>query len=359
MTFWFGNSNYGQLLQCWALQQYLELKGHEPFVIKYLALGEPWWKCHIRRILNRKAPVSVNDAKRDFEGFRNRYFRFSKLYTSLKQIQSYPPKYDAYIAGSDQIWVHSLDNNQVHPYFLNFGESQVKRIAYAPSFGMTEYPAKDQNKLKNLLSNIDAISCREYSGVNICNKIGFKATKVVDPTLLLTKDVYTKALHLHLRDRCGLFIYSLNINSPEEIQWTALKLLAKEKCWEIFVTPASGYNEGTELFGNEVKYIYSTPENWLEQIANSELVVTTSFHGVVFSIIMHTPFVYIPLSGEHSKSNNRVLDLLNDLQLGDRALTADKDIKVLIDNAINWQEADLRLKKLRSESEDFILNAIK
>ena len=36
VTFWQSGDNYGQQLQCWALQRYLKGIGHEPFLIRYL-----------------------------------------------------------------------------------------------------------------------------------------------------------------------------------------------------------------------------------------------------------------------------------------------------------------------------------
>lgn len=358
MTYWFGDSNYGQILQCWALQHFLRHEGHESYVIRYLALGEPWWKCLIRRVLNRRAPVTAKDRLRNFEGFRTRNLNFSPLYTSYEQIKSRPPKYDAYIAGSDQIWVQPLKNSQIKPYFLDFGDPHVKRIAYAPSFGMVEYPENDKPELKELLTKMDAVSCREYSGVDICRNVGVEATKVLDPTLLLKEQDYTEGLKLQVSERKGLFIYSLNINKPEDIHWSILKKLADDKGWKTIVTPAAGYNEGSELFGDEVQYIYSTPQQWVEQIANSELVVTTSFHGIVFSIIMHTPFVYVPLSGAHSKSNNRIIDLLKDLGLGNRIQTEKNTISEIMDKQIDWEDVETRLGKQRDSSIQFLANAL-
>ena len=38
ITFWQSNDNYGQVLQCFALQQQLIKLGHKPFLIKYVPL---------------------------------------------------------------------------------------------------------------------------------------------------------------------------------------------------------------------------------------------------------------------------------------------------------------------------------
>ena len=250
-----------------------------------------------------------------------------------------------------------MSNPQIRPYFLDFGSKEIKKIAYAPSFGMQTYPDENKPLLKELLQDFDAVSCREYSGVDICREVGICATKVLDPTLLLTKKDYVEGLNLTLNKREGIFIYSLNICNPEDIRWSELKQIAKDKSWKIQVTPASGYNESSELFDG-VEYLYSTPNQWVEQIANSELVVTTSFHGVVFSIIMHTPFVYIPLKGVHSKSNNRVLDLLIDLGLISRILDDNVMIYSVIGEEIDWVTVDAKIFQYKDISSRFLLNGL-
>ena len=357
MTFWFGDSNYGQILQCWALYSFLEKKGYFPYIIRYLSLGEGRLKRFIRRFLPSRNKLSPKDKLRDFPGFRKKYLCMSDVYTSLDQIQRNPPHAFAYIAGSDQIWTQSLSNPQIRPYFLDFGSKEIKKIAYAPSFGMQTYPDENKPLLKELLQDFDAVSCREYSGVDICREVGICATKVLDPTLLLTKKDYVEGLNLTLNKREGIFIYSLNICNPEDIRWSELKQIAKDKSWKIQVTPASGYNESSELFDG-VEYLYSTPNQWVEQIANSELVVTTSFHGVVFSIIMHTPFVYIPLKGVHSKSNNRVLDLLIDLGLISRILDDNVMIYSVIGEEIDWVTVDAKIFQYKDISSRFLLNGL-
>ena len=37
ITYWYSEENYGQILQCYALQQFLRNMGHEAFLIKYKA----------------------------------------------------------------------------------------------------------------------------------------------------------------------------------------------------------------------------------------------------------------------------------------------------------------------------------
>ncbi len=372
LTFWYGDSNYGQILQCYALQRVLEQLGCEPYVVRFVGYGESRLRKLVKQLLPflRRKP-SPTDRLRGFEAFRKRHFRMSPLYTSIAQIRSCPPRYDAYIAGSDQIWKQSLRNPQQPAYFLDFGRPEVRRIAYAASFGMETYPDGDKAQLKGLLQRFDAISCREYSGVEICRDLGLAATKVLDPTLLLTREEYLN-LNPNLNEKAAkvnenensslftlhssLFIYSLNINSAEEIRWSELREAIEGK---VVVTPAAGYNESAELFGSEVEYLYATPAQWIAQIASASLVVTTSFHGIAFSILMHTPFVYVPLKGEFQGANNRILDLLRDLRLEERILSERTTYGSILARPIDWASVDTLLARMRQDSLEFLKKALK
>ena len=359
LTFWYGDSNYGQILQCYALQRVLEQLGCEPYVVRFVGYGESRLRKLVKQLLPflRRKP-SPTDRLRGFEAFRREHFRMSPLYTSIAQIRSCPPRYDAYIAGSDQIWKQSLQNPQQPAYFLDFGRPEVRRIAYAASFGMETYPDVDKAQLKGLLQRFDAISCREYSGVEICRDLGLDAAKVLDPTLLLTRENYEALQSTPPKGerRGGFFIYSLNINSAEEIRWSELREAVEGK---VVVTPAAGYNESAELFGSEVEYLYATPAQWIAQIASASLVVTTSFHGIAFSILMHTPFVYVPLKGEFQGANNRILDLLRDLRLEERILSEQATYGSILARPIDWASVDTLLARMRQDSLEFLKEALK
>ena len=384
LTFWYGDSNYGQILQCYALQRVLEQLGCEPCVVRFVGYGESRLRKLVKQLLPflRRKP-SPTDRLRGFEAFRREHFRMSPLYTSIAQIRSCPPRYDTYIAGSDQIWKQSLQNPQQPAYFLDFGRPEVRRIAYAASFGMETYPDEDKAQLKGLLQRFDAISCREYSGVEICRDLGLSATKVLDPTLLLTREEYLNEKAAIEREQsqtglsfaeceqarpkvnensslftlhCSLFIYSLNINSASEIRWSELREAVEGK---VVVTPAAGYNESAELFGSKVEYLYATPAQWIAQIASASLVVTTSFHGIAFSILMHTPFVYVPLKGEFQGANNRILDLLRDLRLEERILSERTTYGSIIARPIDWASVDTLLARMRQDSLEFLKEALK
>lgn len=370
VTFWHGNDNYGMILQCWALQTYLRKLGHDPFVIRYNPIGcfpKRWLKALIKRIKCfvsksfreevRKENLLIAEKvfhypERKFEEFREQYLTFSKLeYHYIEKLRMFPPNADCYICGSDQIWAGSLKSRNTWGYYLGFGKSNTKRIAYAPSFGYNLNTKDSIKLLGKALSRFDAISCREWNGVDLCKEHGYEATKVEDPTLLLTAEDYASIMSEKLYDNY-IFIYSLNIEKPEDIYWEDIKSAYPNH--KIVVTPSSGFIPGREIFGDEVEYRYATPGEWLSLIAHSDLVVTSSFHGIVFSILFNKKFAFVPLKGKREATNNRVLDLLSELDCLSATVISDSDHERLKSTEYRWDSINQGIKMKVADSKKFL-----
>ncbi len=379
ITFWQSKDNYGQLLQCWALQQYLRKKGHEPFLIRYNFIGNQrkpnsfrylkmfliypvvkkiWNVIEKKRNLRSWRYYEERNNERKFADFIENHIICSDIvYNNLSELRSMPPLADCYITGSDQVWAQTLEYEDNKAFFLSFGDKKIRRVAYAPSFAMLDYPNHLLFDLKRELSGLDFISVREQSGCNICESIGIYATNVLDPTLLLDKTDYIPKLLKPVAHHEYIYIYSINIASAEEIRWTELKRCIDENKHQLIVTPASGYLVGKELFG-KVGYSYATIEEWFSYIYYSNLVVTTSFHGVVFCILLEKPFVYIPLKGKYSGGNSRILDLLDELELGNRVLSDEVTYGTIINHKVDWIKVRLKLSEMRNKSISFLKEAL-
>ncbi len=378
VTFWQSDDNYGQQLQCWALQRYLKRLGHESFLIRYLykesvwrkwlkimvktALIYPllgWWR-H-RDIRRMEAVNRVKNEVRRFEEFRNSHInQTQRIYGTLKELRQDPPVADVYIAGSDQIW-HPvlLRRKDDRVFWLDFGEDKVRRIAYAVSYGVDEWPSGLQAELSRRLSRFDALSVREGSGVSICQAAGKEAVHVLDPTLLLSKDDYLSLMEdIPGKSSPYMYIYSINISKKEDIRWSELRGFAEREGLSLIVTPASGYLPGRELFEG-VEYCYATIPEWLSLIRYSGFVVTTSFHGVVFCICFHKPFIYFPLLGTHAKGNSRVLNLLSKLSLSDNVWKASGDFERIYNLLVDWDKVEELLAPLRDKSTSFLKQVLK
>jgi len=174
---------------------------------------------------------------------------------------------------------------------------------------------------------------------------------VVDPVLLLSKEIYenlSEVSEFKPSSNSYVYIYALGINSKSQIQWNIIKQFARERSLNIKITPIQG---GEHLFNNIFK-VFPSPKAWLQLIKNADYVITNSFHGTLFSIIMEKHFIVIP----KNKKDNRFSSLLSKLALNDRILETGsiQELKSIFDTNINWEEVNKRKNLFIEKSKEFI-----
>lgn len=342
LTFWWSNDNYGQLLQCYALQKFLRDRGHEAFVIRYRpdkdSVSPLWLKIikasnpvKLARHIMRRSEQRRYD--RHFGSFREKYIAWSDAaYPSYADLRGNPPEADAYIVGSDQVWnFYGLPllrmRHAVRAYFLDFGDPDVKRLSYAASWGATSLPANYEKEIRPLLARFDYIGVREESGADLCRLCGRDdAEWVCDPTLLLGAERY-RALWRE-EDALG------NVRKPGK-KYLLLYMLSNECGFDIrsvYDFAASRNLEVVYVTGNGVidgreKYFATIPE-WLYLVDSAEYVVTNSFHCGVFSSVFRKAFGIVPLTGKAVGMNARFESLFELLGTGARYVS-DGDFSVL------------------------------
>lgn len=372
ITYWTSNDNYGQLLQCYALQQVLKSMGHEPYLIRFIhserssiakkIIRHLLWN-GVRYMLSAKRRYNKQLKKinmrqnvlRHFDDFRREYIITSnRIYYGIQELQTYPPEADVYICGSDQVWRNPFTLADTPAWFLSFGNSQIHRISYAASIGR-ELEEKELPIFKQYLSLFDKISVREESARLLCNRLGFSKTQVtLDPTLLLPTEKYRKlASNIAIDNKPYLFIYILNISSQKDIYWNAVSSYLKQRKLELKIVCSSGYIQARQIIEEYPNTPATIPE-WLSFIDHAQCVLTTSFHGVVFSIKMHKPFLAILLTNQFSKGNDRIISLLNSLNLSERIYNPYKSIASQMEEPINWNNVESRLSQLQIMSYNFL-----
>jgi len=382
-TFWNSSDNYGQQLQCYALQTLLRSWGHDAFLIRYAPVVE--YKLTTRqKVVNyikhpsllvdyilhylpidtkdkreareEKRLKQINDTlnpKREFEKFREKNLNITPLvYHSYKELKENPPMADVYITGSDQVWHYPYDNDAVYGFFLQFGNEKAIRISYAASIGRALLK-KELPVFKMFLKGFDAISVREQSACDLCIEQGYKAQVCIDPTMLLPVDNYKEMAHTPQGNERYAFFYVLNVRKPEEFCLNKIKEYLDNEGLSIKYVNGSGYCQARELIENNTSLQANIPE-WIGFIENAQCVFTTSFHGTVFSILMHRPFLTIGLQGKHSSSNTRMVQLLEYLGIPERMLDPQKPICEQMESPINWTKVDERITTLKMSSIDFL-----
>lgn len=358
MTFWESLNNYGQLLQAYALQTYLQKKGHEVFLIKYYRVSEfefkslfYRFKSFIKKRIPSKRQIKSNKREHEFLLFKKKYINFSKnSYYSLQEIQKNPPKADVYICGSDQVWNNSF-KVKCHPFLLGFGDSRIIRISYAASFGKKNLNPQTMNLFKENIGRFDGVSVREKSGIKICEDAGYSnAVWVPDPTLLFNKNEWRENLSIESisskENKNKIFIYTLgnsHINNKQEILDYAYMLPDTDICH------ASANNDPT---GDS----YPGIRDWVKNITEADFVITNSFHGMVFCIIFNKNFVVLPNTGEVQGMNERITSLLDKLQLEGHIMHefSKSHMNELRTKVVNWENVSTIINSWKKEADEFL-----
>lgn len=366
------HANYGGILQAYALQTVLERMGHDVVVfnkpIKKQALPFPMSFLHyivrfIKKYIFRKTNVYVFNEQKIYkyqkantlytDAFVNTYLH-NKFIDTLGDIKD---EYDAIIAGSDQVWrkiyfnVSWEKSNPDDAYLAFTNDWNIKRIAYAASFGVDYIELDDTDilKCKDAIQKFKAVSVREKTGVDICKKhFNVDAKWVADPTLLLDVGDYLTLAKDSNSLFTGKYILKYTLDESEEIYGLAHKL-EEQKGFPMKELKTHEKDSLSEISNSTRRPV----EEWLYAFAHADYILTDSFHGTVFSILFHKQFTVI---ANKERGITRFTSLLNMFELEDRLIYSPNEYKELPD--INYDEVDIRLEKRRSEALSFLTEAL-
>ena len=367
------HSNYGGLLQNYALQQTLVRTGHEVETIDWgggSGLHETLYRIKIR-VLHTLFPNKYPQLKyrpnkkeraiiqRNTNHFINTYINHTEAMHSYEEFvkQASKGKYDAYVVGSDQCW-RPCYNAFLSSMFLDFvQDKQVKRIAYAASFGTDKWEFTPQQTAvcALLAKKFDMVSVREDSGVKLCKEhLGVDAVHVLDPTMLLTKEDYIQLIEKEKEPKSDgtLFNYILDLDAKKSV---FIQKVAKAKGLKAFqVLPKCQAEIRTK---EDVKKriedcVFPGVTTWLRAFMDADMTIVDSFHGMVFSIIFNKPFWAI---GNVSRGMSRFTSLLKMFHLEDRLLDADNLDDVDFSKPIDWTMVNGILGEKRRECKKLLL----
>lgn len=348
-------NNYGSLLQYFALQTYLVRSGHDVYWIRYKKdkNNQGVISKYIRKIIfnSNFEILTKHFNKKDFNSFIEKYINLSDSeYRSYSEIKKNPPEADIYIVGSDQVW-----NGYSPDRYLMFVPHNKIKISYAVSFGKSTIKRYLKPLMWYYLKGFKAISVREKAGIEICNSVGRKDAKyVIDPTFLLTKKDYMEFINnekIKSEKEHYIFSYFVNPFNDNIFPYTKCCNDLKEQTHCRLILTAI---QGAEKAFNKEEIINPSPLKWIELIANADYILTNSFHGMAFSIIMRKQFLVMPQKGVGKEQNNRQLDLLSMLDLGDRIYNDKIELFEQINKPINWTQIEPKIDYFVDCSKKFL-----
>lgn len=336
------HTNYGGLLQAFALKNILSEWGHEVyFITTSQEITLPRHKLFIRYLFRFFKKYILRKKRVDifWEKHHNEYIKEQQIYAkyTYQFVQKHLPTrfyqsfadikevdFDAIIVGSDQIWRKKYVP-EIETSFLNFAKGwNIRRVSYAPSFGTDqwEYTDTETTNCRHLLKSFDYVSIREKEGVNLCRKhLDRDAEWVLDPTFLLNRNIYIDKLELKKTKQSKGNLLCYIIDMDEEKQ-KFINCVVKEKGLTPFSVNSRAEDTYNKSYSIEEK-IQPPVEEWLRGFYDADYIVTDSFHACAFSIIFGKQFL---VYGNKDRGLSRFFSLLHLFDLDNRIITSSNNI---------------------------------
>lgn len=372
--------NYGNRLQNYAVQEVIKNLGLEPETIVNEPINIRNLQQKLKRFMNRPGKemiiilvqkasavmrkirqllIKTKDEKehtaekqRVEELIKDRETRFIK-YTN-ENIKETPysitpdtiPKdfyknYSYFIVGSDQVWNPNFRLGSPID-FLTFAKPE-QRIAYAASFGVSELSTEIMSDYRSWLAEMPHISVREEIGAGVVKElIGREVEVLIDPTLMLTREQWLSIAKksIHKPDKPYLLTYFLG-EIANDVKLIILEI-AKEFDLEIV---------NLDDISDNKRFIVDPPE-FLDYINSSDIFLTDSFHGAVFSILFKKTFIVFNRISKEPLMNSRIDTLLLKFELEERKWEKTKKLQTYYN--VNYNHVEEILEQERRKSYDYL-----
>lgn len=361
--------NYGSVLQAYATQEVVRKLGCSPVIIDY-AYPNP---IH-RQLLSAKGRV-LRSGNRLFmillgawPLFSRREVRYSQFiqnnmnlsrhYASRDELIDAPPYADIYISGSDQIW-HPRCIDYDETFLLDFVPQGKKKVAFASSFGVDTLSENQRVVFQKQLPSYDCIAVREASGQKLVHElIGTNTQQVLDPTLLLSAEEWTKIENPVKIDEPYILLYGNMTSQGSQMNRFAFAI-QRLTGFKIVRIHGKAYNR----LSRKIRYLFDVgPEEFLWLFRNASFVLANSFHGTVFSILFNRQFLsFYPGASDMGTRQRNILELL-DLQNRGVALPlqgGEGEVLRLIEDRIDdYKRPRKALASLRKKTLSWLADAL-
>ncbi len=357
--------NYGAVLQSYALLTYLKSLGHKTEIVDY------WPNYHendykiLPNFYTKSLYHKLGAILYLIVSLRRIIIRIKKFKHFIQLMFSLPNKplyrkeedlseiyYDLVIYGSDQIWRH-FDSPSYHGFdSVYFGVSLAKvrkKITYAASMGVIKTNQQDRYYLNSMLKNFESISVREEDLKQLVDEITEEKVPVVlDPVFLLDQnDWRTLSKSSKFKYPKDYVLYCQAFHSNEAVELT-------NRLKENYGYDVIEIRSNIEPFLVGKRYFHTcNPFDFISLIANAQIVVTTSFHGLAFALLFEKQFYALGMQNNSS----RALTLLKNLNISNRYITDINNINY--QEIINYQDVNTKLTILKQKSISYLIEALK
>lgn len=343
--------NFGSMLQAYALKTYISQQNNSAEIINFRTKNQKdiyavftkrkGLKYLLKNAFALTCRKSLNKKHTLFEEFLKNELNCEEEIQSAGQINSM--NFDAVIAGSDQIW--NINTNDFEwLYFLE--NITAKKYSYAVSCGPNNVYISDRNRIASNLNLFNAISVRDEATHHFVEQNSEKtATIVCDPVMLLEQQAWrnlsSESITENLPDKF-IFLYTLGCDKN---LIKVVKQISKELKLPIVIPHVTNQYD---MLLNARRVFVSGPKEFLKLIDSAAIVVTSSYHAMLFSIIFDKQFYVI--AGSH---DNRKRDILKRYNLEQQTIDGNIDITLVKKQFETWNADfssivnDLRLQGAR------------
>lgn len=346
--------NYGAILQAYGLQEYLKHQGYDVSVVDYCPsyLLRIYAKYSIRHWFS-KYPLQA--IKRLLTGpflYRNRAIRWTKFNRFIEtKLNLYPlafndrlETFDTLILGSDQIWNQGITGGRFDDMYFG-GQAVCRIVSYAASNRTSELSVQEKEYYTEKLRRISAIGVREELLRTLLQPLTDKPiTTTIDPTLLAGRSIFKQIAISPKQKQPYVLLYEIESHSEsyniaqsiaDQLHANIIELVSEPSILRMWQRDQT-----------------ASPEEFVGYFEHAACVITTSFHGVAFSVMFNRPFYAIR---QQNSADLRIDSLLSKIGLSCRFVNKQE---CLTFTEINYSLANQSLSFEVARSESFLRQAL-
>ncbi len=371
-----GQNNYGTSLQGFATIDKMSQMGAECEIIRYRkkrtiaeivntmpglirsgAIQKFFYRLHKKwdLLIHRQYRDTRAIRTKAVNAFKKKYFdSVSRFYYGYEDLQKGSLSYSAVMVGSDQVWGPLSLYSRF--YNLLFVDDSIPKFSYASSFGVSSIFEWQKKGVREYLSRMDYIGVREDRGKQIVEELSSREARVVlDPTMLLTK----KEWESHIDEkRCVVgepYILCYVLGEREDVRKDIKSIREKLNTKIVNLPHIDNYHKVDDGLGDIDMYDVD-PFDFIRLIRDAEYVITDSFHGTVFSLLMHKKFLtyYRQKPQEKGSTHSRIDSLLGSLGLKSRIAKGSERLCETLLTDIDYEFVDNKLQEMRDDSLRFL-----
>jgi polysaccharide pyruvyl transferase WcaK-like protein len=331
--------NHGAYLQCYGLYKTIENLGHDVKVVNYKNFKH--WYREYKCFLWTKNPVLLFANIKKILKFKKSQKKLPKTIFTFSHKKVEKEKFDVIIIGSDRVWDYKNSFFGLDPIYFGSFLNSKKLFAYACSFGCVKPNDHVPRGVIFGLKKFSKISVRDENSLKILKRITYKPVRLVlDPIFLypyLEEEKICKYNNFIL-----IYSYQMSLDQIKQI-----KIFASKKNLNII---AIAYSQPW----CDKNIIAISPFEWLGYFRNANYIITSTFHGTIFSIKYEKQFITLP----NISINNKIEYILKISGLKNRILQNQSDTEKLLDSPINYKIINRKISKHIMESKKYLEESI-